>query len=631
MTVATNALLEDRTARTALIATDGFTDVIELGRQGRADLYRALPRPARLPWCPRELRFAAPERTGPDGPLRELDPAGARALIEHDRRASARRRSPSRSFTPTPIPRTSACSASSSPSCCQTSTSPCPASWSAPSASTSARPPRCSTRRSRRCSRPTCAASSTDAAARGLPEPLIMQSSGGLTDCGPRRRPRRAHRPLRPRRRRRRGAAAGAARRRARRALLRHGRHILRRVPDRRLRGRRDRRAHDRRTAAVAARARHPHRRRRRRLDRLARSRRRPARGAGLGGRGTRTGLLRPRRPSADGHRRQPPARPPARGLAARGRARARPRGRRAGRSPASRRSSAWTCLACAAGHRARGRGRDAGRAARDDRRARDRSARLRADAVRRGGAPARRRPGARARHRAHPLPARLRRALRPRSRRRRSPPRRLAHGHAPRATRSPPSALSSERDALIAEARAELAAPPARLRVAPRAALPRPVLRAGDRADRVGGSGRACARRSRARTSTATATATTRPTSSWSTSACPSGAARPRLRRWPPPARRPLPRPAPIVLRRRAARGDRPPRRAAARHARLAGPALCALPEATLLIPPGWCGEVDAHGTIHLQRAPERCLTRSSCRSSPAPCAPPARRWASC
>src|SRR6202142_954453 len=39
MTVATNALLEGRTARTALIATDGFTDVIELGRQGRASLY----------------------------------------------------------------------------------------------------------------------------------------------------------------------------------------------------------------------------------------------------------------------------------------------------------------------------------------------------------------------------------------------------------------------------------------------------------------------------------------------------------------------------------------------------------------------------------------------------------------
>src|SRR5580704_3286284 len=40
MTVATNALLEGRTARTALIATAGFTDVIELARQARVSLYR---------------------------------------------------------------------------------------------------------------------------------------------------------------------------------------------------------------------------------------------------------------------------------------------------------------------------------------------------------------------------------------------------------------------------------------------------------------------------------------------------------------------------------------------------------------------------------------------------------------
>src|ERR1700691_687033 len=48
MTVATNALLEGRTARTALLATAGFTDVVELGRQNRAHLYRlcaAAPEP----------------------------------------------------------------------------------------------------------------------------------------------------------------------------------------------------------------------------------------------------------------------------------------------------------------------------------------------------------------------------------------------------------------------------------------------------------------------------------------------------------------------------------------------------------------------------------------------------------
>ena len=36
MTVATNALLEGKAARAALIATEGFTDLIELGRQNRA-------------------------------------------------------------------------------------------------------------------------------------------------------------------------------------------------------------------------------------------------------------------------------------------------------------------------------------------------------------------------------------------------------------------------------------------------------------------------------------------------------------------------------------------------------------------------------------------------------------------
>ena len=79
MTVATNALLEGRGARTALVATEGFTDVVALGRQNRAELYRlCAARPA--PLVPDELRFGAPERTGPEGPLRELTFAGAREL-----------------------------------------------------------------------------------------------------------------------------------------------------------------------------------------------------------------------------------------------------------------------------------------------------------------------------------------------------------------------------------------------------------------------------------------------------------------------------------------------------------------------------------------------------------------------
>ncbi len=87
MTVATNALLEGKGARTALVATDGFTDVVELGRQARPSLYRLCetgPRPLAAP----ELRFGAPERMGPDGPLRALDEQAAAALVERLAEAS---------------------------------------------------------------------------------------------------------------------------------------------------------------------------------------------------------------------------------------------------------------------------------------------------------------------------------------------------------------------------------------------------------------------------------------------------------------------------------------------------------------------------------------------------------------
>jgi N-methylhydantoinase A len=72
MTVGTNALLENRSARTALIATEGFVDLEELGRQARPELYRLCAAPP-APLVPAELRIAAPERSGPDGVLRPLD------------------------------------------------------------------------------------------------------------------------------------------------------------------------------------------------------------------------------------------------------------------------------------------------------------------------------------------------------------------------------------------------------------------------------------------------------------------------------------------------------------------------------------------------------------------------------
>src|ERR1700686_4732474 len=67
-TVATNALLERRGARTALITTEGFEDVIEIGRQARPDLYNLMVT-RRAPLVPRELRLGALERVGPAGEI----------------------------------------------------------------------------------------------------------------------------------------------------------------------------------------------------------------------------------------------------------------------------------------------------------------------------------------------------------------------------------------------------------------------------------------------------------------------------------------------------------------------------------------------------------------------------------
>jgi N-methylhydantoinase A len=79
MTVGTNALLEGRVARTALLATEGFTDLEELGRQARPELYRlCVGHPAPIA----ELRVAVPERTGPEGVLRALDEDALRAALE---------------------------------------------------------------------------------------------------------------------------------------------------------------------------------------------------------------------------------------------------------------------------------------------------------------------------------------------------------------------------------------------------------------------------------------------------------------------------------------------------------------------------------------------------------------------
>ncbi len=80
-TVATNALLERSGARTALLTTEGFRDVLEIARQTRPSLYdlTKLPPP---PLVPRELRFVVRERVDPDGEAVPLDEEALDAAVE---------------------------------------------------------------------------------------------------------------------------------------------------------------------------------------------------------------------------------------------------------------------------------------------------------------------------------------------------------------------------------------------------------------------------------------------------------------------------------------------------------------------------------------------------------------------
>ena len=71
-TIATNALLERKGARTALVATEGFEHVLHLRRQTRAHLYRLGDRHPE-PLVPVERSYGVTERIGADGVLTPLD------------------------------------------------------------------------------------------------------------------------------------------------------------------------------------------------------------------------------------------------------------------------------------------------------------------------------------------------------------------------------------------------------------------------------------------------------------------------------------------------------------------------------------------------------------------------------
>ena len=81
-TVGTNALIQLRGGKTGLITTDGFRDLLEIGRQKRPDLYDLqVEKPPAL--VARDLRLGVPERVRHDGTVQT-------ALDEHAVRQAAR-------------------------------------------------------------------------------------------------------------------------------------------------------------------------------------------------------------------------------------------------------------------------------------------------------------------------------------------------------------------------------------------------------------------------------------------------------------------------------------------------------------------------------------------------------------
>jgi N-methylhydantoinase A len=85
-TLVTNAIIERKGPRTALLTTTGFRDALEIGREHRYELYDLnldLPKPL----VPRYLRFDVPERVAADGGvLQELDENFVRRLVSELRR-----------------------------------------------------------------------------------------------------------------------------------------------------------------------------------------------------------------------------------------------------------------------------------------------------------------------------------------------------------------------------------------------------------------------------------------------------------------------------------------------------------------------------------------------------------------
>lgn len=88
-TVATNALIQRRGARVAVVTTRNFRDLVEIGRQVRPKLYD-LKADYPMPLAERDMRFEVDERIGPDGEVIEpLDLSSVDTVIEKLRASGA--------------------------------------------------------------------------------------------------------------------------------------------------------------------------------------------------------------------------------------------------------------------------------------------------------------------------------------------------------------------------------------------------------------------------------------------------------------------------------------------------------------------------------------------------------------
>ena len=87
-TVVTNAVVEGQLESVALVATKGFSSVLDIGRQNRRHLYRLDLPPKPPPLVPERLRFELAERLGPNGEVQQaLDPGELASIAKRIREA----------------------------------------------------------------------------------------------------------------------------------------------------------------------------------------------------------------------------------------------------------------------------------------------------------------------------------------------------------------------------------------------------------------------------------------------------------------------------------------------------------------------------------------------------------------